>query len=91
MDLALDTTLTDEDLLKRLAEIEERGADEITLLIWNPLLYWSDCGPLIEKYQLDIEWAEINWHVMKWPDTDYYVKDPDLKRCICMAIVEAHK
>ena len=63
--------MTDEEILKRLAEIEgkdyydtqetwewdDRQDDEVIFPpLWNPLTDWSDLGPLIEKHQIDITW-----------------------------------
>ena len=97
--------MTNEEILKRLAEIEgarlmnagsrlqrywkydKYGEDRP----WNPLERWEDCGPLVEKYSLMIL-APINrdaWCVFP-VFGGHPVRDEDLKRAICLAVIEAN-
>lgn len=71
---------------------------------WNPLERWEDCGPLVEKYathpEHHNEWGfcqclttegDYRWSVdFRGGDFAVSVMDPDLKRAICLAIIEAH-
>lgn len=96
--------MQDEEILRRLAEIEghERqeyddpalGVDYIMEVddgfeCWNPLERDQDALGLVKKYEVLIE--ECNgdgWHTMC--DGEQRC-DPDLNKAICLAIIEAHK
>ena len=87
--------MTDEEILKQIIEIEPGR------YFWNPLISWNDCGPLLEKYTVDTiwDWGENEYRVVFWKESDDIstmttvatVHDPDLKRAICLAIIEAHR
>lgn len=95
--------MTDEDILKRLAEIEgielspfdglpQVGGDPIWRL-WNPLTSNADAFALIEKYDVQIATDEegermvlIRRRYGHFPCST----DPDLKRAICLAVIEAN-
>ena len=87
--------MNDKEILARLAEIEGKPKFPRPDLYWNPLKYWRDCGPLIERHNVDIfdaGTAEI-WHIQNdgsAGDLLARVYDPNLKRAICLAIIEAH-
>jgi hypothetical protein len=79
--------LTDDQILKRLAEIE--GLDVLIngvlrevrgqfFQLWNPLERWEDCGQLAEKHGVHISAGERG------------DPDPEIKRAICLEIIEAH-
>jgi len=101
--------MTDEELLRKLAEIEGRATHFLDDNMesrdlsadpskwWDPLLHWSDCGPLVEKYKLWIcapdktrtKFSERELWSARGPlatDTEVY-KSADLKRAICLAII----
>jgi len=95
----------DEQLLRKLAEMEgyvETLTDSYAPKnhtdkrpFWNPLTNWSDCGPLQEQLIRD------GWLFVFLKDEGIFmlssrkhnkaVQDPDLKRAICLAIVESKK
>lgn len=76
--------------------------------LWNPLERWEDCGPLVEKYQVDTMWnpSDLNawdeergliWEaeIHDYSDPKEYkwvcsAQDPDLKRAICLSVIEAN-
>jgi len=64
--------------------------------IWNPLESWSDCGPLVEKYKPDITWVDWDEQQKTWVNAlvhmsprDVDIEHLDLKRAICLAIIES--
>jgi len=105
--------MTDEELRKRVAEIEGLelvgGVVFVDMLKghvgieveWNPLANWSDLGPLIEKYKMDIsaDWEVDAYGIRSsifegWSaialDGEWAVHK-SLPHATLMAIVEAHE
>lgn len=89
--------LSDEEILKRIAEIEGKTGGEIiwrkdgsiALCRWNPIHDWGDLGPLIEKYKLSIECFAIPENGWFWRIDDE-TEDQSLPHAILLAIIEAH-
>lgn len=95
--------MTDEEILKRLAEIEDVQNstlfDEVRVYhrtlnvcdMWNPITEWSDLGPLIEKYRPEIIPMKLGgWQI----DLGYgseAVWDESLPHAICLAIIESQR
>lgn len=85
--------MTDEEILKRLGEIEglllpEEKLSANDLMFWNPLENWADLGPLIEKYDVWLPENDGCWHA--WCD-GCIVLDKSIHRAVCLSIIEAHK
>lgn len=95
--------MIDEELLKRVAEIEgfTKHPDQHTYWVdshrWNPLTNGSDLLPLIEKYTKTNVIACISWEGDRYEIESYVgervftVFDKSLARTCLMAIIEAHK
>lgn len=89
--------LSDEEILKRVAEIEgleilngiPRKMQGQFFQPFNPLTNWSDLGPLIEKYKLSIECFAIPENGWFWRIDDE-TEDQSLPHAILLAIIEAH-
>jgi len=93
MEHRMETRGRDEQLLRRLAEIEGMTAylKPYATPEWNPLTNWSDCGPLQDKHHVCTNRPRLDqnrWSAWIGEET---AKDDDLKRAICLAIVEAHR
>ena len=64
---------------------------------WSPLTNWSQLGPLMERFVYALDRCEYDnpgryWFVStELGDRDEAVRDPDLKRAICLAIIAAHE
>ena len=105
--------MTDEEILKRVAEIEGVSAlgidpdgqicdvgnptarlvyeDPVGGYTWDPLENWSDLGPLIEKYKVEISWDEVNGRWSCWIDKGEGASmHKSLPHAICLAIIEAY-
>lgn len=58
---------------------------------WTPSTDWSQCGPLIERFELEItRYNEANWAVIKQWDydfNDYYPEGETILIAACRAIV----
>ena len=96
--------MNDEQILRKLAEIEGKPylhGDAITDdtpafkwaadngHFWNPLTNWSDCGPLVEKYELCMVLNPDRVWECGPSDNFQTTEDLDLKRAICLAIIES--
>lgn len=104
--------MTDEELLKRVAEIlgiqkrttaygffwEHKDNPRVPIAMeWNPLANWSDLGPLIEKYKVELtpyvqggDWgAEVTFKDGRYINLDAEILHASLPHAILLAIVEA--
>lgn len=88
--------MSDEELLKRVAEIEYRFLEtkyESSMKLadwhyWNPLTSDSDAMGLLKKHEVWlIECDGDGWHALCDGCEEV---DPDLNRAICLAVVAAH-
>ena len=96
--------MDDYEVNKQLAEIagvewESRGEEDgVAVCVdggwheWSPLTDWSQMGPLMERFEVDVLPYKGEYQV------DVYVEDragghtsTDLKRAICLAIVAVHE
>jgi hypothetical protein len=61
--------------------------------VWNPLTNWSDCGPLLEKYQLHCVagHASASGEWLVGTSVRSMRSDPDLRTAIVKAIVESKR
>ena len=86
--------MTNEEILKRLAEIEgidlgdfqlKTYSDTTISIVWNPLTRWQDLGPLIEKYEptmmkIAAEGVPGTDHFVEVDYWSVHIKGPDVKR-----------
>jgi len=82
--------MTDEEILRRLAEILENS----NLRFWpvDPLHNDAQCLALVKKYEISLSFDGLKW----WADSGdlepaWWGTDSSLNRAVCLAIIEAHK